>query len=287
DGDVTATGSAVARYNGNVEAVEHENGAVARVVDEGKRVVCEAPTDRSATFEIEAPEQLLHDYELKNTATVTVGAGEVARIKYYGYPSGLGIDGTSVSFDGEKHPEAIRSAKLQMGAEFERTDAYDTVANAVSGRVRHDAQAIQTTSITGDTPRDAVLFELANVSDGDYGVAAFERRRSERGVSDAGYELQTLADDGYPAKLTVHNLSDVDSGSFTTDSFERDLSPTTADGTTVNAFEGQDREVDKDFGLPDLPDLPDLPGPGDIIDFFGDKLNDFADTVGIAKDTLA
>ena len=287
DGAVTATGNAVARYDGNVEAVEHENGAVARIVDEGKRVVCEAPDDASATFEIKAPEKLVHNYELKNTTTVTVGAGEVARIKYYGYPSGLGIDGTSVSFDGERHPEAIRSAKLQLAAEFERTDAYDTVANAASGRVRHDAQAIRTTSITGDSPRDTVLFELANVSNGDYGVVAFERHRGGQGVSDAGYEIQTLADDGYPAKLTIHNLSDVDSGSFTTDSFERDLSTTTADGTTVNAFEGQSREVDKDFGLPDLPDLPDLPSPGDIIDFFGDKLDDFADAVGAAKEDIA
>ncbi len=283
DGAVTATGNAVARYDGNVEAVEHENGAVARIVDEGKRVVCEAPNDASATFDIKAPEELVHDKELKNTATVTVAAGEVARIKYYGYPSALGIDGTTVSFDSEQYPEAIASAKFQLGAEFERTDAYGIVTNAAGGRVRHDAQAIRTVSVTGDDPHDSVYFELADLSSGDHGVAVFTRRRGAQAVSDAGYEIQTLGQKGYPTEISLNKLSSVDVGSFTTQTFEPDVQAAT-EGTGVNVFEGKEQVVNKDITCFSIP----LDSKIEIINCLGEKaLDEITDGIDVTKEQIA
>ena len=293
DGAITGrptSGTVVGRYDGNVEGVEHENGATVEVREESKRLVCTAPEDASADFAVEARDGVVLDRESHSRAQVTVASGESQAIKYYGTPSLAVIDGTAVSFDADKHKDAIASAKLQCAAAFERTDAYRAVEAETDSRIRHDAQGIRTTAVMGESPRDMVFFQFTDVVGGDYGAAHFGRLRESETVLSANFEIQRLGADGNPTDIIVYELEDPNGGTkFDVSTFEvgsRKRSEP-ADGPEVNVFDGKEERLStQSFRIPDW--LPDIPSPGELLDAFGDTLSDFAsDIAGLTKETTS
>ncbi|SEW22460.1 hypothetical protein [Halobacterium jilantaiense] len=294
DGTVTGSPTArdvVARYDGNVEQIEHENGAAVEVWETSKRLLCSAPADTSVSFAVEASEGVALDREDTQRAEFTVDAGQTKAVKYRGRPAAVSIDALDIRFDPEVYKDAVESAKRQLAAQFERTSAFQQIQARVDGRIRHDAQALRTTSTTGDVARDMAFFQLTDLPEADFGSAHLSRVRRSNEVQQANYELQWLADDGNPRKLSVHQLSDPARGSsFDVQTFERGTKHRSATdaGPSVDVFDGSagGTYTTQWFSVPDW--VPDVPSPQDLLDAFGDTLSDFASTVGdITKETAS
>lgn len=142
------TGTETFAYDGSVESVTHESGATVTIRPDMKRFVCEAPADQSVTVVPDATDGVVRNDELTTRPSVTVSAGETAYLKYFGEPTGVRVDETTVSFDDTADEDAIESALLQKAAELERQRVYSVLADAVEGRVRHDAHGVYTARVT-------------------------------------------------------------------------------------------------------------------------------------------
>lgn len=294
DGAVTGSPTSrdvTARYNGNVEMIEHENGAVAEIWDTSKRVICKAPDDTSATFSVEATEGIALNREDMQQADITVEAGQSKAIKYRGRPSAASIDELDITFNTDAYKDAVKSAKLQLAAKFERTHAYTRIAEKTKSRVRHDEQGLRIASATGDMARDMVFFQLTDIPNGDYGAVHISRLRESNEVQSANYEIQWLAKNGSPQKISVSQLKNPMQGSsFEENTFERGKQGRTAarDGPTVDVFKGSSGGsfTTQGFTIPDW--VPDIPSPQDLIDAFGDVLSDYASTIeDVTRETVS
>ena len=300
----------VARYDGNIKQIEHELGGTIEFVPSNMRLVCSAPETESMEFGAEATGGLVHDRNTASEMKISVEAGESKQIKYYGDVSGLSIGGVALTIKPETDKEAIKSAKLQQAARFERTGEYETVAAHIDGRIRHDAKSLYYRSTTGGGANTLCVFQIDDADYGDYGVINIVASDESDEVMFAGYDMVWEADDGYPQKWQVNQLTGFTEGietrnTFETRTFERGErvpeGQARADGGTgVNVFEGHDKVGSNPTASPDiipdppsppsppsLPSLPSLPSPGDILDYFGSALNSVASDIGIASETLA
>ncbi|WP_018256678.1 hypothetical protein [Halomicrobium katesii] len=235
DGSVSAYSTqrgTTARYDGRVERIEHESGATVEIVPESKRVVCTAPENRSVEFSTESTEAFIYEEEVHKNPTVTVAAGETERIQYFGDVTSVGIARMTVSFDYMAYESAQSSARLQMAAKFERLDAYDQLASAVEGRIRHDADGLYTiTSDTATDPVDSVTFKLTDLETGDEGAVSVTKRHDTDDVVAGKNTYQWRNDAGNIEQfrhdtLEVGSLSTAAAG-LSTETYEFDAPETT------------------------------------------------------------
>ncbi|GAB7018901.1 hypothetical protein [Halostagnicola bangensis] len=305
DGTITGTsesGDVVARYDGNVEEIEHEGGTTVEIQPSSKRIVCEAPEDTDVTFEAEASEAVVYDREAHWQATVSVGPGETEKIKYYGRPTTVSIDELEVSIGNEVYEDAVNSAKLQRAAEAERATSFEIIDEAINGRIRHDAESLFLGSVADDEPKDTVAFQIDDIDDGDHGTAYLHRDRSTDETESAGYEIQWLTDNEIPETVEINNLQTEFGASsvgtaFETKTFEHEEISTNiaaSEETSKQTFEGGDEVQRVDTSgvepqlIPSIPSwVPSIPSADDIIDAFGDAVSSFADHVGTTQDEVA
>ena len=210
DGDISGRvggESLTARYSGNLQQVEHENGATAEIRPSSRRLVCQAPEDTSVEFTTAASEAVLGPSGALSSVSLTLEPGQTGRIKYYGAITDIGIDDLSVSFDDSAYHDAVEAASLQTAAEIERTDEYSVVASQANGRVRHDAAGLKSvTSTTSDAPEDVLQFRVTGTQTGDDGFLSFKQIRTTGEVIDAGYEIHTHGSGGSPEKIEMNKL---------------------------------------------------------------------------------
>lgn len=293
----------IARYDGNVERVEHENGAKVEIRPSSKRLVCKAPEDANTTFSVEASEAIVADREAHSRKKINVGAGESKRIKYFGSPTEISIGEVDVSIEDEAHEDATNSAKLQRAAVVERTNEFEMISEAIEGRIQHDAESIYLGSVTDGEARDSVAFQVTDLKNGDRGLVNIHRNRSTGKVESAGYEIQ-WREGGYPEKVEVKKLQtgriQTNTGeTFITEIFNRGENSAISEESGENEPRKSIFETENDVErvntsgpepqlLPSIPSwIPSIPSPGEIIDFFGDKLDSFVSGIGIAKDTAS
>lgn len=303
DGTITGAPGAddfVARYDGNVETIEHQSGATVEFRPENMRIVCTAPDDTAVEFGADASEALVHNNEYHPQVSTTVDAGDSEQIKYYGNLTTVSIAGLNVAFDDEADEDAIRSAKLQRAAVFERSDEYQTIAAAVNGRIRHDSKSIYYRSRAGEKSSEMIAFQTTHLQDGDRGFALFSRTNSSEDIKKASYEKHWLDDDRYVQKLEINMLkgqvvTTSDGKTFETKTFERgsqvpDIQQEKSDTDQVRLF--NDPKEDQDEGQEDVSaeyhsNIPNVPSPSEIIDDLGDSLDTLSDEIGVAKDKSA
>ncbi|WP_396613337.1 hypothetical protein ACH9L7_17040 (plasmid) [Haloferax sp. S1W] len=223
EGSITGTATesgTEARYDGNLVSVG-QAGATATISTEAKRVICAAPSDSAVEFTIDATEALLYEDAVHETLTTTVEAGSTERIKFLGEVTSLGVGGVAFDFDAERYPDAAVSARLQTGAAFERTDAFDRAATASDGRVRHDADGIYVVSnTTGNEPNDSAIYNLTDLERGDEATVTITKQRHSGEVTNVEtvYEWKTKFET--TSKVTLESLQLVGAASVQSASFE-------------------------------------------------------------------
>lgn len=305
--DGTVTGAPrfddfVARYDGNIEKIEHQSGASVEFRPSNMRIVCSAPDDADVEFGVDASEALVYDSEYHSQVSITVDAGESEQVKYYGDLTTLSIEGVDVSFDDEAHEDAIESAKLQRAAAFERTDEYQTIAAAVDARIRHDAESLYHMSVAGEKPAETVVFQTTDMDEGDQGLITLKGTPSSRDIEKATYEVYWRDDERYVEKLEINQLtaSAVSASAadpFETETFERgsklsDGQQSQAGEDRVRIFKDPEDDSQSEWETTQqdvsanwsLPSIPSLPSPGDLIDHFGSALDSFASRVQISQE---
>lgn len=293
--------SVIGRFDGNIESIEHESGATVEFRPSAKRIVCTAPEGASASFEVEASEAVVYDREAHSTVRFEVDPGATEKIKYFGHPNAASIGGVDISFDSEAYQESVNALKLQEAAKFERTTAYERIEEELNGRVRHDAESLYYSTVTNDEPWEGIVYQTTDLEQGDRGVVSIGRDRQAGNTLNASYETQWMDQSNRPTRMEVNRLQlggsvAAASASFETQTIDvgsQSSDVETADTESIDIFEGAERADRVDTSgvepqlFPSLPSIPSIPGPGDIIDYFGDKLDDFSDSVGVAKETAA
>jgi hypothetical protein len=195
-----------ARYDGNLVSIG-QAGATATISPEEKRVVCSAPSDRAVEFRIDATDAILADGSTHEKLTTTVAAGETKRIKFLGTVKHLGVGGVVADFDRERYSDATASARLQAGAAFERTEAFDRFAAESDGRVRHDADGIYLVSNTTHAePSDSVIYHLTDLDRRTEATLMLSKRRGSGRITQAETVYQRQTKYGTVSKMTLHSL---------------------------------------------------------------------------------
>ena len=281
NGTVEAVGTpygATARYDGRIEAIEHENGAIAEIVPESKNVVCSAPDDSAVEFTTGSTEAFIYEEEVYQEPTVTVEPGETERIKYFGDVTRISIESVDVTFDHHQYEDAAASARLQIGAEFERTEAYQRLAANADAKIRHDADGIYAASVDGpEDPVDLIVFKFADVDRGDEGGLSLSRAQASNKIRDASNIYQWRTDTGQIDKiekdvLAVSGSPSIAAASLTTKTYDLDI----PEVTTTDQVRTQ--------GILPLPTIPWGDWIGDIYDGLKDVASDIQ---GVTADYLA
>ena len=259
------------RYAGRATRLKRDDGAVMEFDEYTKRVRCHAPADSDATFTMTSTDGLVRDKQVVDEPTVTVSAGETELVKYFGQVTGGSIGSLRLDLRLSAYPAAADSARLQLAAEVERSDAFEALSTAANGRVRHDAGAIHGTEVDPDDIADSSLvavFAMAGVSQADRG-SVFVELDGDGGVQEARNEYRDVSE-GRTESLTLSRLD--------TNSIQR--SPYAAEFTTqTNKFAGPDLTADRSSPPQVTPD-------GWLGDIW-DGLTDFAgDIAGLAEDTV-
>jgi hypothetical protein len=261
-------------YDGAVDAVTHENGATVTIRPDMSKFVCEAPADQAVTVVPEGTDGIVNNGELETRPTVTVAAGETKYVKYFGEPTGVNIEDTTVTFNDTADEGAVKSALLQKAAKLERRAGYAVLADDADGRVRHDAYGVQISRLTpdDDQPKRFAKFELADVS-------------TTRGILSMSVDLTTdeLFDArvGYETKTEFNTLEKVRVESVDTTARTIDASSVSSETHTFDAETGTVRQSDvqKEFFGWDPFDFL-----GDLFDGAKDFVSDIPD---VAADTFA
>ncbi|MFD1644654.1 hypothetical protein [Haloarchaeobius litoreus] len=268
-------GRETVRYSGRLESVEHD-GATAELVPDARRVVCTAPADAAAEFTLRSTETFIHDGAVVDEPTVTVDAGETARIKYFGTVTELGVDDVTVAFDDDADLAAERSMQLQTAAEFERDPAFDRLARATDARIRHDAAglvaiSVGSTAVDDARPRTFVGYEFADLDRGDRGLLSFGRFDDTGALYNARntYEWHTEYDT--LDRLRYDGLvldGEVESAGIETETYDYDVSE-----STLRA----QQDVESNLSL----------DPGDWLEGLWDGITDVAsDLAGVTASAL-
>lgn len=259
------------RYAGRATRVERDDGAVMEFDEYTKRVRCHAPADSDATFSMTSTEGLARDQEVVSEPTVTVPAGETELVKYFGQVTGGSIGSLELDLHLSAYPAATDSGRLQLGAEVERSDAFEALSTAANGRVRHDAGAIHGTEVDPDDIEDSSLvavFAMAGVSQADRG-SVFVELNADGEMQEARNEYRDVSD-GRTESLTTSRLDPA--------SIQR--SPYAAQLTTeTTEFAGPDLSVNRS--------PPPEVSPDGWFDDIWNGLTDFAgDIAGLAESTV-
>ncbi len=280
-------------YDGAVDAVTHENGATVTIRPDMSKFVCEAPADRAVTVVPEGTDGIVKNGELETRPTVTVAAGETEYVKYFGEPTGVKIEDTTVTFDDTADEGAVKSALLQKAAELERRAGYAVLADDADGRVRHDAHGVEITRMTpngDDQPKQFAMFELADAP-------------ATRGYLAVGINLATgeLLDArvSYETKTDVNTLEKVQVDKIDTTARSIDASAISTESHTFDAEDEavQRSDVQKDiFGWDPLDFLTDLFDgakefvsdiPGVTASILSNAVDNLLDTSGIDETDYA
>lgn len=274
----TVSGRAVnkpsqARYSGRITQFERGDGARMMFDDPSSKIELHAPADDSAEFTPRATKGVAYKSEMRTDPTVTVPAGEMRQLKYFGEIQGGDIGSLRLSLSRDKYPEAADSALLQLSAKVQRHNAFpDLAANARSdGRVRYDIGGISGGQIRpSDTDQDLIFASHA--------LTDLER-------STEGYSFLSVTSDGDVEK--AENTLKWKNARGTIQNMEvRTLQGGMSTSTTGSSFETNEY----DFDIPRQPRRVEtqgfIPDPTDWLDPLWDGLDALADSLGVAANLI-
>ncbi|NEU56894.1 hypothetical protein [Halorussus sp. MSC15.2] len=260
-------------YSGQTTQFQRDDGAKMVFDDPSNKVKLHAPTDDSAEFTPRATEGIAYESEVREAPTVTVPAGEMRQLKYFGDILGGDIGSLRLSLSHDEYPAAADSALLQLSAEVQRHSAFSelTTNAAQDGRVRYDVGGISGGRIRpSDSGKDLTFAShaLTDLERGTKGNLVLSVT-NDGSVEQAENTLKWENDRGTIQKMEVRELQRGASTSATGSSFETD---------------------EHNFNIPKQPRRAEtqgwVPDPSDWLDPLWDGLDALADSFGVAADLL-